>query len=201
MPKNSKKTIPLGSGDLYIDEVPGTLPATAAAWVTQLTTSCVEAKLAGKIKSGASLEYSEETYTEKSDDGTVVKVITVEESGTLKAGLIAWNAETLHTLIDRSKVETVSTGSGSTAKNYRVTKLGGKGNEQDVNYLVIFHHHDAKDGGIWVVLVGRNTSPITIAFAKDAGSLIEPTFTATPLDDDGTCIVYIEELDDGSSGT
>lgn len=201
MAKNDKKTIPLGSGDLYIDEVPGTLPATASAWITQLTTSCVAANEAGKIKGGASLEYNESTYTEKSDDNTVVKVITTDEDASLKCGLIAWNAEILHELINRSTVETASSGSGTSQKNYRVTKLGGKGNEQDKNYLVIFHHKDAKDGDIWIVLVGRNTSPITIAFSMDAGSQIEPTFTATPLDSDGTLIVYVEELDSGSLST
>lgn len=201
MAKNDKLTIPLGSGDVYGATVPSSLPSTNAAWVELITTVCVSANMLGKVKNGATIEYNATTYIEKCDDKTVMKIIVTDEEASLKVGMITWNSEVLHKLIDRSDVATVTTGTGSTAKNYRVAKIGGKGNEQDQDYVVIFHHIDAKAGDTWTILVGRNTAPISLAFSNEAGSLIEPTFTATPLDSDGTLIVYVEELDDGASST
>ena len=199
MPKNDKKTIPLGSGDLYGATVPSTLPATDAEWVALISTVCVDANMMGKVKSGASIEYSGTTHVEKCDDNSVVKIITVEEDASLKPGLIAWNSEILNKVIDRSKITSHTSGTGTTAKNYRICKLGGKGNEQDQDFVLIFHHIDTRDGDTWTILKGRNTAPITFKYAPDAGSMLEPTFTATPLDSDGTLIVFIEELDDGAS--
>ena len=54
---------------------------------------------------------------------------------------------------------------------------------------------DKKDGDLYVVIVGRNTAGMTVTFATDAGSVIEPEFTAKPHDEDGTLVVVMEELD------
>lgn len=195
MAKNDKLTIPLGSGDVYCQEVASALPTTDAAWIELVETVCVDSNMLGKIKGGATIEYNATTYKESSDDKTAVKVIVTDEDASLKLGLITWNATVLKQLIDRAKITTATTGSGASAKSYRIARFGGKGNEQGKIYVVIFHHRDAKDGDSWTVLVGTNTAPLTLAFSNDAGTLIEPTFTATPLDSDGTLIIYVEELD------
>lgn len=195
MAKNDKLTIPLGSGDVYAQEVASALPTTDAAWLELITTVCVDANMLGKIKGGATIEYNATTYKESSDDKTAVKIIVTDEEATMKLGLITWNSQVLQKLIDRAAVTTATSGSGASAKNYRIAKLGGKGNEQGKIYIVIFHHIDKKDGDTWTILVGTNTAALSLAFSNDAGTLVEPTFTATPLDSDGTLIVYVEELD------
>ncbi len=178
MAKRDKNVITLGSGKLYMAEFSSSLPSTE--------TICVDANLVGYIKGGASLEYTEETYEEKDDLGYVSKIITTSEEAILKAGLLTWNGETLKKLIDRCK---------STAANgIRTTKIGGKGNEQGGYYAICFHHEDETDGDVWVMIKGRNTAGVTITFAPDSGTVIEPEFKAMPHDTDGTLIELLEEI-------
>lgn len=178
MPKRDKNVITLGSGKLYMAEYSSSLPSTE--------TICVDANLVGYIKGGASLEYTEETYEEKDDLGYVSKIITTNEEAILKAGLLTWNGETLQKLIDRCK--------STSANGIRTTKIGGKGNEQGGYYAICFHHEDETDGDVWVMIKGRNTAGLTITFAPDAGTVIEPEFKAMPHDTDGTLIELIEEI-------
>lgn len=179
MAKRDKKKITLGSGKLYYMEFTGTIP--------DVETLCTEANHLGWIKGGASLEYTMEKYEEKDDLGIVTKVITVSEEALLKCGLLTWNGETLTKLTSRGKTTTES--------GRRITKIGGAGNSDDTNYVWCFHYEDKTDGDVWVLLVGQNQAGFTIAFATDAGTVLEPEIKAIPHDDDGTLIQFIEETD------
>ena len=175
--KRTKDTITLGSGYLYM------LPY--ASEMPDIGTICTSANRVGYIKGGASLEYTQETYEEKDDFGIVHKIITTSEDAVLKAGLLTWNGATFQKLIDRCSV--------SLAGGMRITKIGGKGNEQGGYFAICFHHPDATDGDVFVMLVGRNTAGLTITYSMDAGSVIEPEFKAMPHDDAGTLIEYVED--------
>ena len=189
--KRSKKTITLGSGHVYLTTYAGTIPETLGA-VDEL---CTEANRLGYIKGGASLEYSQETYEEKDDFGIVRKIITTDETAVLKFGLITWNGETLKSLIDRCSVtEESRTGQDGDTSVVRKTKIGGGGNAQGGYYILVFRHHDAVDGDVYIVLVGRNTAGATLSFAQDAGTQIEPEFTAIPSDEHGTLIQMYETV-------
>lgn len=179
MAKRSKETITLGSGKLYLMTYTDALPT-----VEEL---CVEANLIGYIKSGAALSYTEETHEEKDDLGLVSKIITTNETATLKAGLISWNGDSISKIIDRATV--------TTEGNRRTTKIGGAGNSKGGYYAIGFFHEDKTDGNLWVLIKGRNTAGFTITFAPDSGTLLEPEFTAMPHDTDGTLIELIEEID------
>lgn len=179
MAKRDKKKITLGGGKLYYMEYTGTMPETTAI--------CVEENHLGWIKGGASLEYTMEKYEEKDDLGIVTKVITVSEEALLKCGLLTWNGETLTKLTSR--------GSTITESGRRVTRIGGAGNSNDTNYVWCFHYEDKNDGDVWVLLVGQNQAGFTIAFATDAGTVLEPEIKAIPHDDDGTLVMFIEETD------
>lgn len=178
MAKRDKNVITLGSGKLYMQAYSTEMPSK--------DTLCVAANLVGYIKGGASLEYSQETYEEKDDLGYVMKIITTSEEALLKAGLLTWNGETLKQLIDRC--------TSTTADGIRTTKIGGKGNEQGGYYAIGFHHEDATDGDVWVLIKGRNNAGVTVTFSPDAGSMLEPEFKAMPHDNDGTLIEFIEEV-------
>ncbi len=178
MAKRDKNVITLGSGKVYLKLYDGTMPT-----VDKL---CVDENLLGKIKGGAALEYTEETYEEKDDLGTVSKVITTSEEALLKCGLITWNGNTLKVLTDRCTV--------TEAAGKRTTKIGGAGNSQGGNYVICFFHEDKTDGNVWVLIKGRNTAGFTLTFGTEAGTLIEPEFKAMPHDDAGTLIEFIEEI-------
>ena len=185
MSKRTNKNITLGSGNSYLMEYSGTLPTAAEI--------CVEANRLGYTKGGATLSYTETTYEEKDDLGCVRKIITTDEEAKLKLGLITWNGTTLTKLVDRGKT--------AEENGIRTTKLGGAGNAQGKNYVLCFHHEDKTDGDIWVMLVGRNTAGLSLAWATGAGTNIEPEFTAQPHDEDGTLIEFIEEIGAAAEAT
>lgn len=178
MAKRDGKTITLGSGKLYLQAFSDSMPT--------VDTLCVDANLLGYIKGGASLEYTQETYEEKDDLGLVSKIITTSEEAILKCGLLTWNGETLKKLIDRCGV--------ATASGKRTTKIGGAGNAQGGYYAICFAHEDKTDGNLWVLIKGLNTAGVTLTFATEEGTLVEPEFKAMPHDDNGTLIELIEEI-------
>lgn len=182
MAKRKGDPITLGSGKLYFEEYTDSVPS-----FEEVKALCTEEHRLALIKSGASLTYTEETHEEKDDLGLASKVITTSEDVKLKCGLLTWTGDTINVLIDRSKV--------TEAAGVRTTKIGGAGNAKGKYYVLVFHHEDKTDGDLWVVIVGRNTAGLSVAFATDAGSLIEPEFTAKPHDADGTLVVIYEELD------
>ena len=178
MGKRDKDTIPLGSGIPYLMEYANEIPTPEEI--------CQDEYRMGYVQAGASLEYTEETHVEKDDLGYVYKEITTDEEVLLKLGLLTWNGESLTKLIDRSKTEE--------KEGKRITKIGGAGNAKGKYYVLCFHIPDKVDGDMWVMIVGRNSAGASIAFAKDAGSKIEPEFRAIPHDKDGTLVLLFEQL-------
>lgn len=178
MAKRDGKTITLGSGKVYLTPFANSMPT--------VETLCVDDNLLGYIKGGASLEYAQETYEEKDDLGFVSKIITTSEEAILKLGLITWNGNTLKKLIDRCGV--------TEAAGKRTTKIGGAGNAQGTYYAICFMHEDKIDGNLWVLIKGTNTAGVTLTFATEDGTLLEPEFKALPHDDNGTLIELIEEI-------
>lgn len=177
MAKRDGKTITLGSGELFMMEFAGTMPEVDAI--------CVEENRLGYIKGGAAIEYTMEPYEEKSDLGEVSKIIVTSEEAILKAGLLTWNGDTLTKLVDR--------GTSATEDGKRITKIGGAGNDNGKNYVICFQHKDPTDGNLWALIKGKNSAGLTITFATDSGTLLEPEFKAMPHDEDGTLIKLIEE--------
>lgn len=180
MAKRDNKTITLGSGHLYLVSFADALPT--------VDTICTDDNRLGYIKGGAALTYTMESEEEKDDLGYVSKLITTTEEAVFKCGLITWNGETLTKLVDRCKTTTSQDG------KTRTTKIGGAGNAQGGYYALCFHHVDKTSGDLWVLLKGLNTAGLSLTFATDAGTVLEPEFKAMPHDDDGTLIELIEEL-------
>lgn len=179
MGKRTKKTITLGSGKMYIVEYKGTMPAD-----TEIEK---EENLIGYIQGGAELEYKPEFYTAEDDLGKAKKTIITKEEAKLKSGVMTWNAETLQKLS--------STGRVTEENGVRTIKIGGIDNNDNKNYIIHFVHEDSVDGDVRVTIVGKNTAGFTLAFAKDKETVIDAEFEAIPADDEGTLIIYKEEID------
>ena len=175
----ASKRITLGSGKLYLMLFDGTIP--------EVDTICVDENLLGYIKGGASLEYAPTFYEAKDDLGYVVKTIITDETATLKSGILTFNGRTLDKLCDTARVTEDST------KKIRTVKFGGVGNAKRAKYLICFHHEDPIDGDIWVIIVGNNQAGFSLAFAKDAETVIDAEFKCLAQDNEGTLIKYIEE--------
>lgn len=172
--------ITLGSGKAYIAEYD------AENGIPAPEDICKEENLLGKIKGGAELTYTTETHEEKDDLGTVAKIVITAEEALLKLGLITFNGNTLAKLADRCKV--------TTSAGKRIVHIGGAGNAQGKEWVVCFHHEDKTDGDIWVLVRGANQAGLTLTYAVDSGTVIEPQFKALPQDNAGTLITYIEEI-------
>lgn len=170
--------ITLGSGKAYILEYTGEMPETSEI--------CKPENILGKIQGGAQLTYTTETHPERDDLGTVEKVVITAEEALLKLGLITFNGNTLAKLADRCKV--------TEANGIRTVRIGGAGNAQGKEWVVCFHHEDKVDGDCWVRVRGANQAGLALAFAVDAGSKLEPEIKALPCDDNGTLIIYDEEI-------
>ena len=178
--KRDAEVITLGSGDLMIKEYTDVMPAY----------SDFDAKtdLLGRIQGGATLEYKGTWYEAKDDTGKVVKTIITEEEVLLKSGILTWNGKTLEKLCSTARVTDDKT------TGIRTVKIGGVGNHNGKSYALCFHHVDAQDGDIWVVIRGVNQGGLAIAFAKDKETVINAEFKALPQDDEGTLIEYVEQI-------
>lgn len=181
MSKRTEKTITLGSGKIYIDEYKGKIPTHEEIQVSD--------KLLGYVQGGAGLTYTPEFYTGEDDLGVVKKTILTKEESKLKSGIMTWNAKTLDKLASTGRV------TEDTEKGIRTIKIGGTLNQNGKSYVIHFFHEDKIDGNVWVTIVGKNTAGFELSFAKDKETIIDAEFTAEPCDDEGTLIVYEEEIE------
>lgn len=170
--------IVLGSGKLYIDEFTDTIP-------TDILLE-VDANLLGLISGGATLEYKPKFYEATDDLGLVSKTILTEEEVTLKSGVMTWNGNTLAKLCSTARV--------TEAAGKRTVKIGGIGNQDGKQYVIRFVHEDALDGDIRVTIVGNNQAGFSFKFLKDKETIVDAEFKATPLDNEGTKIIFEEDI-------
>jgi len=173
-----EERIVLGSGKLYVMDFAEAIPANA-----EIET---EANLLGLIQGGASIEYKPTFYEAKDDMGLVSKKIITDEEAILKSGVMTWNLNTLEKLC--------STGKVTEATGIRTLKIGGLGNYDDKQYVIHFLHADSTDGDMRVTIVGANETGFTLAFAKDKETVIDAEFKAQPADEDGTLIIFQEDI-------
>lgn len=179
MGKRTKETITLGSGKLYSVEYTGTIPSN-----TDLEK---ESNILGYIQKGASLDYKPEFYEAEDDLGIVKKQILTKEEVTFKSGILTWNAETLKKLVATGRI------TEDAEKGMRTIKIGGINNNDGKQYIFHFVHEDKKDGNVRITIVGQNTAGFSLAFAKDAETVIDAEIKALPNDSKGTLIIFQEE--------
>ncbi len=179
MGKRTKETITLGSGKLYSIEYTGTIPSN-----TDLEK---ESNILGYIQKGASLDYKPEFYEAEDDLGIVKKQILTKEEVTFKSGILTWNAETLKKLVATGRI------TEDAEKGMRTIKIGGINNNDGKQYIFHFVHEDKKDGNVRITIVGQNTAGFSLAFAKDAETVIDAEIKALPNDNEGTLIIFQEE--------
>ena len=142
----------------------------------------------GEIQGGAELEYTSEFYTAKSDNGKATKTIMTNEDAKLKSGIMTWFGKTLKKLCSTARVN------DDVSKGKRTVKIGGIDNQDGKKYLIRFVHRDKNDGDIRLSIVGMNQSGFKMTYAKDKETVIDAEFVAEPIDDEGTLIIYEEDI-------
>lgn len=187
-----EERIALGSGKIYLIERPESLDTDLENLDTMITKYCVAANEFGAVKNGATLTYTPTNYTASDDLGRFTKTIVQEEVVTLGCGLITIGANMLKVQVDTARTE-------ETTANRKVIKIGGTANAKNASYLVIFEHLDAKDGNIYVIIVGQNTAELQFSFQPGAETILNPTFTAEGLDEDGTKLIIVMDKPGGAT--
>lgn len=194
--KGSKEKVTLGSGKLYMKEYTGSLPESFKEILKDILD---DVNHAGWIKGGASIEYKPTMTTEKDDLGMVVKEIVTDEEATFKSGLFTWNAATLEKMTSTGQITTET--DAESGKKYRIFRVGGTGNDNGKQYVLLFVHEDPVEGNCYLVIVGRNAAGFTITFSADSVTVIDAEFTCKPQDKRGTLIMYTEEYEEEFQNT
>ena len=180
---SENKRIPLGSGEVYVYKYTGTIPADSVIEV--------EANRLGHVTGGASVTYTPTYYTAKDDLNKARKTILTDEEAKLGMGLITWNANTLKKFCANGTVTETEGTSGTPGK--RTLRIGGIANQNLEYYVIRFVNHDPVDGDIRITIVGSNQAGITMTWAKDKETALNPEYVAEPMED-GTLIIYEEEV-------
>lgn len=171
--------IVLGSGKLYTTEFTGGV-------IPDDKTIEVDTNLLGLIQGGATLQYKPKFVTVTDDLALRCKTILTEEEVTLKSGIMTWCGKTLTRLCATAAV--------TEAAGKRTVKIGGIANQDGKQYVIRFVHFDAVEGYTRVTIVGNNQAGFSLAFVKDKETVIDAEFTAMPMDNVGTKIIYQEDI-------
>lgn len=163
----------LGSGHLHIQEYSGALPA---SWDDFFSST---ENLIGRIKGGASIEYTTKKYEDEDDLGYVVIEDITKEKVILKSGVMTWDGNVLAKLGTTVRVTTGTDG-------MTTVKLGGLANQTNTRWVIGFEH---KDRNLRVIIVGRNTEGFTFDFKQDSATVIDCQFRAEASDSEGTLVI------------
>ena len=173
--KDRLKTIPLGSGNVYmIPYVEGSSMPTDAQFETN-------ANMVGRTKNGATFNYSQTFYTAVSDDGVAKKRRLNEETASFTWGIMTWVPETIEKLLRTATASTASEG------DYTISVLegGGIGNQQAKKFWLHFVGGDDIDGKITLTGLGENIDALAVAFANNNETVLTPNFEFDPYDAEG----------------
>lgn len=184
MDTNEKKhteSYTLGSGHLRVNEIEDKdIPTTEESWIEFVNDIIKNITVLGRIKGGASLDYTTEK-TEDQDDLGYCKISTIKtENVDLKSGVMTWDGETLEKLCATARVST------NKETGVVTVKIGGLGNQNNKRYFVCFEHYSHL---LRVVIIGKNTNGFSITFDQDKATVIDSVFHAEALDNDGTLVI------------
>lgn len=167
----------LGSGHLHFEE----LTARPTDWLSFMKTFFAsQTNLLGRIKGGASLEYTTEKTEDQDDLGYIIIEDVKKEKVILKSGMMTWNGETLAAICATARV------SPPDENGIITVKIGGLGNRNNKTYVIGFEHYSKK---LRVLIVGKNNEGFTFSFDPEKATVIDVQFRAEALDDEGTLII------------
>lgn len=170
------KEYTLGSGHLHIEEFTE-LPTNWDAFFASTD------NLLGRIKGGASFEYTTEKYEDQDDLGYIVIEEITKEKVVMKSGVMTWNGSTLEKICSTARTTTAADGT-------IITKIGGLGNQKNTRWVIGFEH---KNKDLRVIIVGKNNEGFTFDFKQDSATVIDVQFRSEASDEEGTLII-IQDL-------
>lgn len=149
---------------------------------------CQEENLYGESKNGATLLITPTYYNVKDDLGRTNENMLTAIAGTLQAGLIKVGPKILNPLLETSRVSISKKGDG------KVLTVGGIESATGQKYNIVARHISKEKGDIYVVVVGKNNSELQFQFNPESETILNPTFTCTPMDKDAS-IIHVKFVD------
>lgn len=171
-------SIPVGSGHIYAMAFTGTIPADNVIEV--------ESNRLGYVEKGTTVQYKPTAKTFKDDLGIVQRVVITAEEVILKASLIAWSSANLDVFCASGRITETA--------GHRTVKIGGLNYATNKLWLFRFVHKDAEYGDVRITIVGTNTGGFTLTYKQDDSGNLDLDVTAQPSDNEGTLILYDEEV-------
>ncbi len=172
------KKYTLGSGHLHIAIYEnGQLPTDWNAFFGSTD------NILGRIKGGASFEYTTNKYEDEDDLGYIKIEEVTKEKVVLKSGMMTWDGGTLTKICTTARTSVAADGTVT-------TKIGGLANQNTDRWVLGFEH---KDKNLRVIIVGKNNEGFTFDFKQDSATVIDCQFAAEANDDEGTLII-IQDL-------
>lgn len=172
--------IAIGSGYMYLVRY---TPGEAIPEAADLEK---EENLLGYVKNGATLEYAPEFYSAEDDMGHIKRQQLVKESVTFTTGIMTVNGSVLEKLASTARV--------TEKDGVRTVKIGGLKNYSASTYLIRFVHPDETNGDVRITLAGQNTNGFSLAYVPNKETVIDVKYAASPNDQEGTLVIYEEEL-------
>lgn len=177
----TKRTV-LGSGDAYLKEVDGTIDTSDVDAL--INTYFVDGNRFGDTKNGANFTYTPTKYVVEDDLGRIMETYLTKEEVKLALGSVTVNPDMLKVLMETARVDTTVTG-----KTY--IKVGGLDNATGKSFFVGFKHINKRKGNIYVMIIGKNDGELAFSFNPESETILNPTFTASAMDTEGTKIIIV----------
>lgn len=175
--------IVLGSGKLY------GMPISEFTGAFDFDELIAEVNILGLIKGGAEISYKPTIKELKDDLNIIRKKFITAETATLKSGIMTWDVEALHGLLDSAYSETAAT---TEAVGVKQLKLGGVTREI-AQYALAFVHQLTPTEQIRVGIVGTNDTGLTLKMTVDTETTVDAEFTATGIDDKGVLVIIEQD--------
>lgn len=169
------KTIPLGSGNVYM------IPYTEGSTMPTDAQFEQNANMVGRTKNGATFNYTQTFYTAVSDDGVAKKRRLNEETASFSWGIMTWVPKTIEKLLRTATASTAAEGDDTVA----IVEGGGIGNQRAKKFWLHFVGGDDIDGKITLTGIGENIDALSIAFANSNETVLTPNFEFDPYDAEG----------------
>lgn len=155
-----------------------------AALIAYITPFMTVTYQIGYLKGGYKFSIATEKLQEQSDLGEMKVDLITKETGTVTFGLFNANTETIGKQYPTAKYKKVG--------DYGVATVGGLGDMDDSEKLIIFKKEDKKKGDTLCICRGKNTSGFERAFNPDSVTPFAVNFECQPLDDKGNLYIEID---------
>lgn len=138
----------------------------------------------GYLKNGYQLSVKTNKLSDKSDLGEMKIDVITDETATVAISLFNANGKTIS--------EQYPTAKNSEVDGYSITTVGGVGDIDETEKVLIFKHDDNKHGDTVVIAIGKNTSGFDAVWKQDSVTPFTVNYDVEPFDAKGDFVILID---------